>query len=219
VNFVGHIAVGRAFHDDAADGSSFLLGTALPDFAAMARVRLAPGAGDLGAGMAVHHETDLVFHREAWFLESEQDLLDDLTAAGLPRGAALACAHVGVELLLDGELVREPATAAAVRTVYALMGDPPQPALAVAPPERRRHWAGHLAGIAARLDPGGYGKPETVAIRLHRVTSGRPRLAFSPELVPTVADRLAAHQPTIAGQASEVLARVRAALRPSLGNT
>lgn len=216
MNFVGHIAVGRALHDDRAEPDpTFLLGTALPDFAAMAGVRIERGDGALGDGMAVHHETDAVFHREGWFLDSEHDLLDDLTEAGLPRGAALACAHVGVELLLDGELVRDPATARAVRTVYALMAAPPSPAVMVAPDGQRAHWIETLAGIAGRLDPEGYGEPATVAIRLHRVTSRRPRLAFSEALVPTVAARLAAHQPRIAADAHRVLAGVSAALQPA----
>lgn len=225
MNFVGHIAVGRALRDDGAEPDpSFLLGTALPDFAAMARVRLAAGDGALGDGLAVHHETDAVFHREGWFVESEHDLLDDLTTAGLPRGAALACAHVGVELLLDGELIRDPVTARAVRAVYALMAAPPEPAVAVAPDAQRAHWVETLAGIAGRLDPEGYRDPATVAVRLHRVTSRRPRLTFSPALVPTVAERLAAHQPGVAAQAPQVLAGVRRAVgsrRPgaALGNT
>jgi hypothetical protein len=225
VNFVGHIAVGRAVHHGVGEPDpSFLLGTALPDFAAMARVRLAPADGALGDGMAVHHETDAVFHRARWFLDSEHDLLDDLTAAGLPRGPALACAHVGVELLLDGELVRDRAVAGAVRAVYALMAAPPAAAVAVAPDTQRAHWVETHAGIARRLDPEGYADPETVAVRLQRATSRRPRLAFSPALVPTVAERLAAHQPQVAARAPQVLADVRDALgagaaMPALGNT
>jgi hypothetical protein len=216
VNFVGHIAVGRVLHDRPAADASFLLGTGLPDFAAMARVRIARVAGPLGDGMDVHHRTDAVFHRGQWFLDSEHELLADLERAGFPRGAALACAHVGIELLLDGALVRDPSTASAVRSVYVLMAAPPGPALAAAPMSARAHWADSLSGIAARLDPEGYRDPHTVAVRLHRVTSRRPRLAFAPDLVPALAERLAAHQPRIGAAAPGVLERVSAAVRATL---
>jgi hypothetical protein len=217
VNFVGHIAVGRVLHDGPDRDPSFLLGTGLPDFAAMARVRITRVDGPLGDGMDVHHRTDAVFHRGRWFLDAEHELLADLGDAGFPRGAALACAHVGIELLLDGELVREPSTADAVRSVYVLMAAPPEPALVAAPESVRAGWADALSGIAARLDPEGYGDPHTVAVRLHRVTSRRPRLAFAPDLVPALSERLAAHQPRIAAAAPGVLERVSAAVRTTLG--
>ena len=219
MNFVGHIAVGRIVENRPTADAAFLLGTGLPDFAAMARVRIARVEGPMGDGMDVHHQTDAVFHRGHWFLESEHELLADLERASFPRGAALACAHVGIELLLDGELVRDPSTADAVRAVYVLMAAPPESALVAAPLTVRAHWADTLSGIAARLDPEGYGDPHTVAVRLHRVTSRRPRLAFAPDLLPALADRLSAHQPRIAAAAPTVLDGVATAVRTTLGNT
>ena len=59
------------------------------------------------------------------------DLPKNLVAAGLPRGGALACAHVGVELVLDGELLRDPSIAAAVIEVYGAMRQPPAAAIVV----------------------------------------------------------------------------------------
>jgi hypothetical protein len=52
-----------------------------------------------------------------------------------------------------------------------------------------------------------------VAQRLHRITSSRPRLAFEPEQIATIAVLLAAVQPQIAASAPDVLARVAAAVR------
>lgn len=216
MNFVGHIATGVAVDGSRAD-TEFLLGTALPDFAAMARLRLertsTVNVGSLQAGMQLHHDTDAVFHRQGWFLDLEHDVLGDLTAAGVPRGAALACAHVGVELLLDGELLRTRETADAVGDVYRSMSAPPAAALDVVPPARRVQWSEHLAGIAERLDPFGYADPQSVAQRLHRITSSRPRLAFGPEHLATIAVLLAAVQPQIAASAPEILSRVAAAVR------
>ena len=222
MNFVGHIATG-VIVDGSRHDTTFLLGTALPDFAAMARLKLDRNAsldtgspetgGSLATGMQLHHDTDAVFHRQGWFLDLEQQLLDDLTAAGVPRGGALACAHVGVELLLDGELLRVQETADAVFDVYASMAAPPDVALAVIEPSERGGWGEHLAGIAVRLDPFLYADPSSVAQRLPRITSSRPRLAFGAEHVPAVAALLETMQPQIAASAPSVLARVAAALR------
>jgi len=217
VNFVGHIATGVAV-DGSRDDVEFLLGTALPDFAAMARLRLDRTAAlglesSLGSGMQLHHETDAIFHRQGWFLGLEHDLLDELIAAGVPRGGALACAHVGVELLLDGELLRAPETSAAVLDVYGAMGSPPAVVLDVVDPTQRARWSEHLTGIAERLDPFLYSDANSVAQRLHRITSPRPRLAFEPEHIATVAALLSAVQPQIAASAPDILARVAAAVR------
>ncbi len=211
MNFVGHIAIGVTVDGSRAD-TEFLLGTALPDFAAMARFKLDRTNGSLGAGIQLHHDTDAIFHRQGWFLDLEHDLLDDLTAAGVPRGGALACVHVGVELLLDGELLRAEDTAAAVVDVYGSMASPPDSALDVVDDAHRDRWAEHLGGIAARLDPFLYGDPGSVAQRLHRITSSRPRLVFEPDQIAAIGALLAAVQPQIAASAPDVLARVAAAV-------
>ena len=80
VNFVGHIATGVAIDGSRAD-TEFLLGTALPDFAAMARLRLdrastaTAGSPESRSwrGMQLHHDTDAIFHRQGWFLDLEHD--------------------------------------------------------------------------------------------------------------------------------------------------
>ena len=215
MNFVGHIAIGVTL-DGSRTNTEFLLGTALPDFATMARLRLdrqdaIARESALGAGMQLHHDTDAIFHRQGWFLDLAHDLLDDLTAAGVPRGGALACAHVGVELLLDGELLRTEETAAAVVDVYESLAAPPSVALDVVDASERVRWAEHLGSIAERLDPFLYCDPGSVAQRLHHIMSSRPRLTFEPEHVATIATLLTAVQPQIAASAPDVLARVAAA--------
>jgi hypothetical protein len=47
-----------------------------------------------------------------------------------------------------------------------------------------------------------------VAERLERITAQRPRLAFAPHLVPTLAEHLARAQPQIADSAADVLRSV-----------
>ncbi|MEX1007256.1 MAG: hypothetical protein WD271_05365 [Acidimicrobiia bacterium] len=211
MNFVGHIAAGlraRASSDDPA----FLVGTALPDFAAMGRTRLGPAEGALGGGIALHHATDQVFHSERWFLELEAELRSCLLDDGLPDGAARACAHVGPELLLDGALLDDPTIARGVTTVYRNIASPDDDVVRLAPADERDRWRTHLEGVATRLDPFSYRDAVIVARRLHAITSRRPRLAFDDSLVDTVAVRMTAVQPRVASSSTQVLDRVAGAV-------
>ena len=186
----------------------FLVGTALPDFAAMGRTRLGAAEGSLGGGIALHHATDHAFHAEAWFLDLDRELRQLLRADGLPDGAAPACAHVGPELLLDGALLDDPSIASAVRTVYSQIAAPDDDVVDLAPDGEHDRWRAHLVGVATRLDPFTYGDAAIVAQRLHAITSRRPRLAFDEELVGAVSARMLAVQPRITASATDVLDQV-----------
>ena len=106
MNLVGHVAA--ALRPDRRDPSSdFLVGCMLPDLAAIARVRMARPAGDLGRGVEFHHACDAVFHESAWFRATNRDVRDALLDAGVTTGAARACSHAGTEMLLDGALIAE----------------------------------------------------------------------------------------------------------------
>ena len=211
MNFVGHIATGLRL-DNGLDGPGFLVGTALPDFAGMGRVRLTRAAGSLGGGVALHHATDHAFHADEWFLELEAELRTTLRAGGLPDGAARACAHVGPELLLDGALFDDSAVARGVNAVYEQIATPGAEIIDLTTADERHRWSTHLSGIAEHLDPCAYRDPATVARRLHRITARRPRLAFGDALVDTVALHMSAVQPRIASSAVNVLDRVAGAL-------
>ena len=191
----------------------FLTGTALPDFASMARVRLLSPPGQLGDGISLHHATDHVFHADTWFLGLEQHLRRLLVRAGLPDGGARACAHVGPELLLDGALVTDPTVASAVDRVYARIAVPDPALVDVAVSETRPGWADHLARIAKTLDPHLYMDPTAVGQLLWRIAGRRPRLAFDARYIPAVVAALAEVQPHIALAADEVVGGVVAATR------
>jgi hypothetical protein len=216
VNFVGHIAVGAAVASG--DDAEFLVGTAVPDFASMARTRLrgaAPGA--LADGITLHHATDRAFHADEWFLALERDLRAGLLADGLPDGGARACAHVGVELLLDGALLSETDVASAVSSVYEGIGEPSDAVVELAAPLERARWHEHLVGISQRLDPTSYSDADAVGRRLHTITSRRPRLAFPPTMVETVCARLHTLQPRISDGAQDVLRRASRAVAAPVG--
>jgi len=213
VNLVGHVAVALA-PDAPPPSTDFLVGCMLPDLAAIARVRLTRPDGELGAGVAFHHACDAVFHESEWFRGANRELRDALVGAGIESGPARACSHAGVEMLLDGRLVGDPAIDTSARVVlHAVSTDAPALATSLAelaPVDSRDVWVERLQMIGASLDPGRYRDATFVAERLQRMTSGRRRIELRPEHVGTVAASLREFQPDIAAAAPAVVAQVRA---------
>jgi hypothetical protein len=148
VNFIGHATVALWFCEDPtwrargpASFSEFVLGAMLPDLAAMARLKLPARipAGPLAEGVALHHRTDGAFHGDPSFVGLTHQTLDLLTSHGVARGPARGVAHVGVELLLDGELLRIPAVVEVYQAALAVL----EAARSLfEPPERERWFAG-----------------------------------------------------------------------------
>ena len=210
MNAGGHIAVAHRMQPAAEQrwASGFALGSALPDFATMGRLRLLGSTADeaVAAGIAVHHRTDDVFHGHQWFRDRNRSLTDRLDRAGLGRGAARACGHVGVELLLDGQLMNDPTLTAHIKLAHDAIEtrlDALEPLVRL--PERHR-WRSHLQRVARHGLPADYHDPAAVAQRLHRILAHRPRLRFDSAKVPLVADALAESQLTINDSAEEFLA-------------
>jgi hypothetical protein len=177
LNFLGHALIATWKRPE----PLFVLGSMLPDFASMTGSRLAPHAASgspLGEGVAFHHATDDVFHASSVFLGLMQDAMDRLLAAGVGRGPARAIGHIGVELLIDGELLAQ----------HAGLPDAFTSALEAAPelePGVFRDPNGHLSyrllhgRLSAHGAPHDYRNVEAVARRLERILSGRPRLALA----------------------------------------
>lgn len=185
------------------------LGAALPDVATMGGFRLVPraGSGPVAEGIELHHRTDALFHSHRWFLSRQREIVDMLLAAGVARGAARASAHVGVELLLDGELFGGEAGP----TRHAVVNDAFQHARqpeAMAPLVRQQDrgaWLDHLARFHRWRPPTDFADPAAVARRLVTVLSGRPRLALHRWDVPAVEAALSHAQPAIVATAEEFL--------------
>jgi hypothetical protein len=207
MNFVGHIAAGLRARGENAP-TAFAVGTALPDFASMARMRLRAGQGALAEGVAVHHATDEAFHSDNWFVDLGRSLRTSLVYDGLPDGASRGCAHVGPELLLDGVLFDDDDIADAVVLVYSALANPTVEVVDLVAEPERHGWRSHLIGVTKRLDPGGYRDADVVARRLHTVMARRPRLSFDDDLVPLLAARLHEVQPQVAASAEAVLDRI-----------
>ena len=212
MNVAGHITVAlRLYPDD----PSIWLGAALPDLAAMGRHRLLGTTADAAVerGIALHHRTDDAFHRHDLFTGPMARLRSELAVDGVGRGPARAVAHVGPELLLDGELLSESVIVDAVAAAFELLVVLPDSTLgSLVAGESEEAWLAHLRKIPAWGLPTDYADPAAVAGRLHRILERRPRLAFDHALVPAISDRLAFEQPSITSTSDRLLSDLVAEL-------
>ena len=207
MNFIGHARVALWSQTD----PRFVLGSMLPDFAGMARARLAATheEGALAAGIALHHRTDAAFHGIGPFVTLLQDALDELSARGVPRGPARAVSHIGVEMLIDGELVHD-AQVASAYTDALRAGDALESAFAQ--PEGAHRFALLRTRLLAHGVPYDYQDPASVLRRLQFVLGTRPRLALDAAASAHVLDMLPALQRKVVLALPSLLGSVRAAL-------
>jgi hypothetical protein len=191
------------------------LGSALPDIATIGGFKMLPHSanGPVGRGVAFHHATDRLFHSHDWFTFRQKSVFDDLTDAGVGRGAARASAHVGVELLLDGELFHDrPERSGSVTRAFEAAHTTPGIG-EVVPEASRQRWHEHLSKLPSWRTPTYFRDPHSVARRMESILSARPRLAMKPDEVERVAVALAAVQPSIKDSAEDFLAELVDELR------
>lgn len=156
------------------------LGAMLPDFTGVLRERLGPLAHPaLRAGCALHHASDAAFHGAPEFVALLSAGSASLRASGLGRGPARAAAHVGLELLLDAELAREPRAAARYAEALAAAL---RPEVAEAIAWRRTDTAPRWRVLHVRLCARGAPDPDEdcadLAARVARALASRRRLAL-----------------------------------------
>lgn len=204
MNFFGHAAV-ASWHGDA---PALALGAMLPDFATMCGARLAPQVdAELVAGVALHHATDAVFHHAPVVVGLFRDAEARLTARGVRRGPTRACAHVGVELLLDGALLPEPDYRRAFAAAMAH-----DVAVAWSDDDGAARFAILRERLRAHDPPRDLSSGAGVAARLVRILAGRPLLAIAADehaAVTAVMDELVLR---VVAATPTVLTQVRAAL-------
>lgn len=104
MNYFGHAAVAGLRTGE----PRFVLGAMLPDLVPMAGVTVPRSLVDaeLTRGVAFHLETDALFHATDTFVAWNRRTLAALRGLGISRGPARACAHIGVEMLIDAELTQ-----------------------------------------------------------------------------------------------------------------
>lgn len=210
---------GQGVEQPAPVRNRFLFGTALPDFAAIGRFQLQGDPDDpaVAAGVDLHHATDNAFHGSEWFVANSQAVRERLEKRGINRGAARACGHVGVELLLDGHLL---ATHSPLRAeaegVLELADDGDLGLSDLVTDDRRADWVQHLERISTWPLPGDYDQPAAVAERLHRILRSRRRLAFGPEGITIVAETLADRSSDLIAGIDEMVDTVAGELLPTM---
>ncbi len=198
-----------AWRDRSAD---FVLGAMLPDFATMAGARLRKlSAGSLADGIRFHHATDAVFHRLEDFRWLSRQTLARLGERGVARGSALAVAHVGIELLLDGELVVD---AAAQRAYRAAVAAAPSASGCWQDQAHEDRWRQLAARLADWGVPTGYRDSDEVTRRLVRILRDRPRLRLREPDLERVRAELTEMQEQVAQRTPAIVAALRAELAP-----
>ena len=204
MNFFGHAAIAR----DSAPG--VVLGAMLPDFATMCggRIERADDA-DVAAGIDLHHATDAVFHQLPAVVGLMHELDDRLLAASCARGPRRATAHIGVELLLDGILVDEPA----YRAAY-LAGLACDPALTWRDADAAPRFTALLGRLRGFGVPDDLRRPDAITHRIQRILAPRPLLAPSPDDLRAIRGALVEFQPRVEVASETILRGVRAGVTP-----
>jgi hypothetical protein len=204
VNYFGHAAVASW----RGSRGGLPLGAMLPDFATMSGARVT-GTSDVevAAGIDLHHATDGVFHRLAPVTALMRELDGRLDRAGCARGPRRAVAHIGVELLLDGVLLDEPA----YRDAYVLGLEYEAPLMFRDEGDDLRMDA-LLAQLRAYGVPDDLRRPEAIVQRLARMLAHRPLLAPSPQDLAVIAVALVEHKPRVEVATDTVLRALRAGL-------
>lgn len=190
-NVVAHMHIAEQMYPGAP--VSYLMGAALPDFVGMARdyQRSAVRVRDFvdtpfADGIDLHKRTDAVFDA----LPLKKVLIDEAKADlkrlnEENRGAALACADAGTEILLDGILLETPE----VRAFYdiarqRILRDRKSLAIVdnILP-------TGMVRNYFSRDKIGTYSNSETVAKLMYRRLATRPRgrLQFNEDALPELA--------------------------------
>jgi hypothetical protein len=177
MNFFGHAVVARW----ASAQPEVLFGAMLPDFVGMIRA-LPPKITSplLSAGVDHHHRTDDVFHRTRTFRKLSGTAARHLQSFGLRRGSALAVAHVGVELLIDCTLGRDPvACDDYLAAIHAGAPHRLRGGLEWATLDERRRFDRVREVLLDRGLTVTHPAPDRLARRLQRVLAGRPRLELA----------------------------------------
>lgn len=211
MNYYGHacVAAMRGGHD------AFVLGAMLPDLLPMAALRMPTSMvePEVQAGVQFHLKTDAIFHETPTFLELNRSVLHDLRTLGISRGPARACAHVGVEMLIDGELARDREFILSyVRALGAAIDRPdyllPLKALELA------HAHSLCAHLRERAGSTFDTTSERFSLRLGRALAHRPRLAPKTDELKVIADYLSERGdvkervPSLLGEMSQLTQRL-----------
>ena len=218
MNFFGHALV--AERREATRGpvrAEFVLGSMLPDFASMLRVR--PPLLTLPAvqaGLHFHHLTDDAFHGSHSFLEFSGQASSFLRSQGLSRGSARAVAHVGVELLLDAALVTDRANEAYLSAIECALTTRVTDHIEWQSSDGRARFTHLCHSLATRGAVRADTSPGLIAERLRNILASRPRLALDDAGQSVVRDWAVTTGPLIVSGAPLLLREVEQRLESAI---
>lgn len=109
----------------------------------------------------------------------------------------MACSHVGIELILDGQLLANGEIAAQVSAAFDAIAEARGELGDLVTIDKAESWDRHLGLLDERRLPTDYAQPRAVAARLSRILAPRPRLAHPDHQIEIVAEHLARHQSAI----------------------
>jgi len=218
MNFFGHALV--AERREATRGpvrAEFVLGSMLPDFASMLRVR--PPLLSLPAvqaGLHFHYLTDDAFHGSHSFLEFSGQASSFLRSHGLSRGSARAVAHVGVELLLDAALVTDHANEAYLSAIECALTTRVTDHIEWQSSDGQLRFTHLCHSLATRGAVRADTSPELIAQRLRNILASRPRLALDDAGQSVVRDWAVTTGPLIVSGAPLLLREVEQRLESAI---
>ncbi len=216
MNFFAHCVVAGWTTGD----SAFALGSMLPDFATMSGGRLDGCEHDtLRTGVAYHHRTDAVFHSTPTFIDLCRRSAERLEREGVRWGTARAVAHVGIELFLDGWLLRHTPPGVPLQYRRALERGHPDDlgrCLRWRPTATQSRFEALRRRLLDYGLPDEIGEPEVVYARLDRVLEGRPRLRIKTHAAAAVRTELDRMCPELEDRADVLMEEVSQGLGPSV---
>jgi hypothetical protein len=144
---------------------------------------------DVRDGARFHVVVDALFHQTPTFIHLNRIALRRLRELGVSRGPARACAHIGVEMLIDAQLVKDQQLLCGyIEGLDAARVDHP----IFAPIDEAT--SRQLERLCAHLSNQGAGVHTTTSerfrARLRHTLQGRPRLAPTPRELEIISNYL-----------------------------
>lgn len=204
MNYLGHAALAIA----RAENPRFVLGAMLPDLYSMMRVRGdRVNDPDLMLGVDFHIRTDALFHQTETFISLNRNALAKLRERNVSRGPARACAHIGVEMLIDAVLVRDQAVLGGY--LLALCAGVESRTLFEPHPQQvQDRLRGLCQHLVLRREAVHATEKQHLVERLGHALRGRDRLCPSPQELEAIAEYLSTDQ-EVARQVPRLLEELR----------
>lgn len=212
MNYLGHAALAIARQEN----PRFVLGAMLPDLYSMMRVRGdRVNDPDVMQGVNFHIRTDALFHQTETFITLNRNALAELRERKVSRGPARACAHIGVEMLIDAVLIRDQAVFGGY--LLALSAGADADALfAPHPPEVQDRLRGLCRHLVLRREAVHLTEKQRLVERLGHALRGRERLCPSAQELEAIAEYLSTDQ-AVAHQVPRLLEELRPLLDDEIG--